>query len=133
MLHGLRYHVSQRYAIVNRHAHANIRSRDSWQKLFHLCMSYEHFHIPYVCVYRLQRLSRDTLLSYAWLTQAGVQWADRDPIGLLAGASSTNGSPGLPLSLPYIYNIYIYIYIYIYTLVKCPYVATVSIYTHLVV
>jgi hypothetical protein len=26
MLHGLRYHVSQRYAIVNRHAHANIRS-----------------------------------------------------------------------------------------------------------
>jgi hypothetical protein len=49
MLHGLHYHVSQRYAIVNRHAHANIRSRESWQKLFHLCMSYAHLHIP-LCV-----------------------------------------------------------------------------------
>jgi hypothetical protein len=49
MLHGLRYHVSQRYAIVNRYAHANIRSHESWQKLFHLCMSYAYFHIP-LCV-----------------------------------------------------------------------------------
>jgi hypothetical protein len=52
----------------------------------------------------MSRLSRDTWLSYAWLTQAvDVQWAERDPIGLLAGASPTNGSPGLPLPLPYIY------------------------------
>jgi hypothetical protein len=51
----------------------------------------------------MTRLSRDTWLSYAWLTQAGVQWAERDPIGVLAGASPTNGSPGLPLPLPYIY------------------------------
>jgi hypothetical protein len=58
----------------------------------------------------MSRLSRDTWLSYAWLTQAGVQWAERDPISLLAGASPTNGSPGLPLPLPYIY-IYIYILI----------------------
>jgi hypothetical protein len=58
----------------------------------------------YACVYRMSRLSRDTWLSYAWLTQAvDVQWAERDPIGLLAGASPTNGSPGLPLPLPYIY------------------------------
>ena len=61
----------------------------------------------------MSRLSRDTWLSYAWLTQAGVQWAERDPIGLLAGASPTNGSPGLPLPLPYIY-----------ILGKCPCVAT---------
>jgi hypothetical protein len=26
----------------NRQAHANIRSRDSWHKRFHLCMSYAH-------------------------------------------------------------------------------------------
>jgi hypothetical protein len=52
----------------------------------------------------LQRLSRDTLLSYAWLTQAGVQWAERDPIDLLVGALSTNGSLGLPLPLLYIYE-----------------------------
>ena len=31
------------------------------------------------------------------MAQAGVQWAERDPIGLLAGASPTNGSLGLPL------------------------------------
>jgi hypothetical protein len=57
----------------------------------------------YVCVYRMSRLSGDTCLSYAWLTQAGVQVAERDTIGVLAGASPTNGSPGLPLPLPYIY------------------------------
>jgi hypothetical protein len=51
----------------------------------------------------MSRLSRDTWLSYAWLTQAGVQWAERDPIGLLAGASPTNGSLELSLPLPYIY------------------------------
>jgi hypothetical protein len=53
----------------------------------------------YAFVYRMSRLSRDTWLSYAWLTQAGVH----DPIGVLAGASPTNGSLGLPLPLPYIY------------------------------
>jgi hypothetical protein len=30
---------------------------------------------------------------------ARVQWADRDLVGVLAGASPTNGSPGLPLPL----------------------------------
>jgi hypothetical protein len=33
----------------NRQAHANIRSRDSWHKRFHLCMSYAHLYI-YLCV-----------------------------------------------------------------------------------
>jgi hypothetical protein len=47
----------------------------------------------------MSRLIRDSWLSYAWLTQASGQWADHD----LAGASPTNGSPGLPLPLPYIY------------------------------
>jgi hypothetical protein len=47
-------------------------------------------------------------LSYAWLTQAGVQWAERDPIAVLARASPANGSTELPLPLPYIY-IYIYL------------------------
>jgi hypothetical protein len=63
-------------------------------------------HIPtyiYACVYRLSRLSRDSWLSYAWLTRARVQWADRDLVGVLAGAFPTNGSLGLPLPLPYIY------------------------------
>jgi hypothetical protein len=56
----------------------------------------------------MSRLIQDSWLSYAWLTHACVQWADRDLVGVLAGASPTNGSPGLPL------YIYIYIYIYIY-------------------
>jgi hypothetical protein len=57
----------------------------------------------YACVYRMSHLSGDTCLSYAWLTQAGVQVAERDTIYVLAGASPTNGSPELPLPLPYIY------------------------------
>jgi hypothetical protein len=57
----------------------------------------------YACVYRLSHLIRDSWLSYAWLTQARVQWADRDLVGGLAEASPTNESPGLPLPLPYIY------------------------------
>jgi hypothetical protein len=72
-------------------------------------MSYAHFHIP-LCV-RISVAASQPGYVYAWLTQAGVHWAERDPIDLLAGASSTNGSPGLPLPLPYIY-IYIYIYIW---------------------
>jgi hypothetical protein len=63
----------------------------------------------YACIYRLLRLIRDSWLSYAWLTQARVQWADRDLVGVLARASPTNGSPELPLSLPYIYIYCIYI------------------------
>jgi hypothetical protein len=70
----------------------------------------------YVCVYRLSRLIQDSWLSYAWLTHARVQWADRDLVGVLAGASPTNGSPGLPLPLPYIY---IYIYVDTHLASKC--------------
>jgi hypothetical protein len=58
-------------------------------------------------------LIRDSWLSYAWLTHAPVQWANRDLVGILAGAFPTNGSPGALFTvgqpLPYIY-IYIYIY-----------------------
>jgi hypothetical protein len=61
----------------------------------------------YACVYHLTRITWDSWLSSAWLTQARVHWADRDLAGVLAGASPTNGSPGLPLPLRYIY-IYIY-------------------------
>jgi hypothetical protein len=57
----------------------------------------------YACVYRMSRFIQDSWLSYAWLTHARVQWVDRDLVGVLAGASPTNGSPGLPLPLPYIY------------------------------
>ena len=102
-LHGLRYHVSQRYAVVTgKHMQIFVPVirgiKDSiYAWVMHICT------YIYACVYRMSRLSRDTWLSYAWLTQAGVHWAERDPIGLLAGASPTNGSPGLPLPLPYIY------------------------------
>jgi hypothetical protein len=102
-LHGLRYHVSQRYAVVTgKHMQIFVPVirgiKDSiYAWVMHICT------YIYACVYRMSRLSRDTWLSYAWLTQAGVQWAERDPIGLLAGASPTNGSPGLLLPLPYIY------------------------------
>jgi hypothetical protein len=57
----------------------------------------------------MSRLIRDSWLSYAWLTQASGQWADHD----LAGASPTNGSPGLPLPLPYIY-IYVCVCVCVY-------------------
>jgi hypothetical protein len=104
MLHGLRYHVTQRYAVVSG-VHMVIfvpvirGPKDSFYAWF--------MHISiyiYACVY---------CLSYAWLTHAGVQWADRDLVDVLAGASPTNGSLGLPLPLPYIY-IYIYIYIWFF-------------------
>jgi hypothetical protein len=65
----------------------------------------------------MSRLSRDTWLPYAWLAQAGVQWAEHDLIGVLAGASPTNGSLGLPLSLPYI-CIYIRVF-HMWSLLGC--------------
>jgi hypothetical protein len=48
-LHDLRYHVSQRYAVVTGKHMQIFVSRDSWHKRFHLCMSYAHLYI-YLCV-----------------------------------------------------------------------------------
>jgi hypothetical protein len=110
MLHGLRYHVTQRYAVVSG-VHMVIfvpvirGPKDSFYAWFMHISTY-----IYACIYCLSRLIQDSWLSYAWLTHAGVQWADRDLISVLAGASPTNGSPGLPLPLPYI-CIYIYFFI----------------------
>jgi hypothetical protein len=61
----------------------------------------------YAFVYCLTRFIRDSWLSSAWLTQARIHWPDRVLAGVLAGASPTNGSPRLPLPLPYIYSLYI--------------------------
>jgi hypothetical protein len=104
MLHGLRYHVTQRYAVVNsEHMVIFVPVSHGIKDSIYACVMHISTYI-YACVYHMSRLNRDTWLSYAWLTQAGVQWAERDLIGVLAGASPTNGSPGLPLPLPYIYT-----------------------------
>jgi hypothetical protein len=72
-----------------------------------LCMVYASLSIYiyiyiYAFVYCLTLIVLDSWLLTAWLRGC---WVDR----VLAGASISRGSPGLPLPLPYIY-IYIYIY-----------------------
>jgi hypothetical protein len=105
IIHGLCYHVTHRYAVVN-DVHMVIfvsmsqGTKDSFYAWFMHITTY-----IYACVYRLTRITWDSWLSSAWLTQARVHWADRDLADVLAGASPTNGSPGLPLPLPYIYII----------------------------
>jgi hypothetical protein len=57
----------------------------------------------YICIrilpYCLTLIVLDSWLSTTWLMQACGCWVDR----VLARASISRGSPGLPLPLPYIY------------------------------
>jgi hypothetical protein len=107
IMHGLCYHVTHRYAVVN-DVHMVIfvsvsrGTKNSFYAWFMQITTY-----IYACVYRLTRITQDSWLSSAWLTQARVHWADRDLAGVLARASPTNGSPGLPLPHPYIYILHL--------------------------
>jgi hypothetical protein len=102
IMHGLCYHVTHRYAVVNGvHMVIFVSVSRGTKDSFYVWFMHITTYI-YACVYRLTRITRDSWLSSAWLTQARVHWADRD----LAGASPTNGSSGLSL---------LYIYIYIHT------------------
>jgi hypothetical protein len=79
--------------------------RSTWfgRQKIPLCMVYASLSIYiyiYAFVYCLTLIVLDSWLSTTWLTQARGCWADR----VLARASISRGSPGLP-----------YIYIYIYT------------------
>jgi hypothetical protein len=64
-LHGLRYHVSQRYAVVTgKHMQIFVPAIPGMQR-FHLCMSYAHLYTYLWVRICMSRVSRDTWLSYA--------------------------------------------------------------------
>jgi hypothetical protein len=67
----------------NRQAHTNIRSRDSWHKRFHLCMSYAHLYI-YLCV----RISRIVLarMSCAYRALAAMLFCARRRVSFMSVA-----------------------------------------------
>jgi hypothetical protein len=99
------------YAVVNAVHSVIFVPRDSGIKRFLYAWFTHLYPYIYAFVYCLTLIVLDSWLSTAWLTQARGCWVDR----VLAGASISRGSPGLPLPLPYIY---MYIYILYYEL--CP-------------
>jgi hypothetical protein len=67
-------------------------------------MIYAHFYI-YLCVRISPVTSHPGIVAIICMADACLR-TDRDLVGVLAGASPTNRSPGLPLPLPYIYIYY---------------------------
>jgi hypothetical protein len=87
------------YAVVNAVHSVIFISHDSSVKRFLYALFTHLYPYIYVFVYCLTLIVLDSWLSTAWLTQSRGCWVDR----VLAGASISKGSPGLPLPLPYIY------------------------------
>jgi hypothetical protein len=66
-------------------------------------MIYAHFYI-YLCVHISPVTSHPGIVAIICMADTCLRTvADHDLVDVLAGASPTNESPGLPLPLPYIY------------------------------
>jgi hypothetical protein len=92
------------YTVVNVVQSVIFAPRDSGFKRFLYAFFMHLYPYIYAFVYCVTLIVLESCLLTAWLTQARGCWVDH----VLAGASISRGSPGLPLPLPYIY-IYIYI------------------------